>query len=297
MKIKFFFLFLSLFILSSSFFNIASATMVSTYHIGNSLTWDAIKKNTLIDLFANAGISLIENHHIKCSGTLTHSLANPDVTCVASSVGSWKEALAENSYDFLILQPSVGSHSLGEIATTEDEISAIRSFATKTNARLAIYEAFPYLNQAADISSFYHLPDQSLFRSTEVELAQIWDAFPNALKIPTMQVLINLDLLAREGNLPGMSTAQDFYRDGAHLNEFGRYALALTHFSALTGLDPSLTGLDLPEDYSSVTDQQALMVQKAVREVVLSHVPLPASILFFCTSFLVFVGFVKHKVD
>ncbi len=297
MKKVFFISIVSFFVLTLvGFFKTASAVTISTYHIGNSLTWDAIKKNTLKDLFENAGITLNNNYHIKCSGALTYILSSPDVTCVTPNAGQWNEALSNNTYDFLILQPSAGSHTLGEVSTTEAEIAAMQSFSSKTNARLAIYQSFPYLHQAADISSFYKLPDASLFRSTKAEFSQIKNALPDAVIIPTMEVLIELDFQARQGNIPDVSTAQDFYRDGAHLNEFGRYALALTHFSALTGLDPSLTGLELPDDYVSITDEQILMVQKVVRDVVLTQVPLPSSLIFFCTSFLIIFGTIRANI-
>ena len=110
-----------------------------------------------------------------------------------------------------------------------------------------------------------------------------------------MEVLLKLDESARNGLLPGINTAQDFYRDGRHLNGIGRYALGLTFFSSITGQDPSLTGSNFHPTYAELSMEQAIIIQDAVREVVLSPVPLPASFILFISGIFGLTSFTKRK--
>lgn len=216
--------------------------------------------------------------------------ANSGDACILSSDGPWDVALANNQYDYLVLQPHENTPS------TEAEITAMQGFLSLTTAQLVIYEAYPDADAVANIADYYMLPDQQEFRQTQAEFSQVRAAFPNAKIIPAMEVLIEVDAMARNAEVPGINTAQDLYRDPRHLNEFGRYILGLTHFSAITGLDPSATGLDLHTIYSSVTDVQALSAQEAVRRVLgFAAVLLPAAFWFLITGLLMLFRFSAVK--
>lgn len=256
----------------------ATAPPESMYVVGNSLSWDAINGNVLGDLFRKGGAPIDIDYHIRCGSSLTNTVNNPDDACVLSDDGPWDVALPSNEYDLLVLQPYEDG------STTESEIDAMKTLASLTNARIAIYEAYPDYEAAADIKLFYESPDQTAFRQTLAEFTQIENAFPEAIVIPAMEVLVTLDSLARAGQIPGISTAQDFYRDARHLNGIGKYILGLTFFSSISGLDPSLTGLELDPTYEGISEQQALIIQNVVSDVALRPVPLPSTLWLFGTG-------------
>lgn len=259
---------------------VANATISpeSIYVVGNSLSWDAINAGALSDLFRKGGVTINMDYHIRCGSSLTNTVANPDDACELSDDGPWDVALSSNKYDLLVLQP----HENG--STTESEIDAMGTLASLTNSRVAIYEAYPDYEAAADIKLFYESPDQTEFRQSLAEFTQIEHAFPEAIVIPAMEVLVTLDSLARAGQVPGISTAQDFYRDARHLNGIGKYILGLTFFSSISGLDPSLTGLEFNPAYGGISEQQALVIQNVVSDVVLKPVPLSSTLWLFGTG-------------
>lgn len=236
---------------------------LTSYHIGNSLTWDAINAGGLVDVFAKGGINLEESHHIKCGSTLVSILNNPDITCVTPNSGPWNTALVNNAYDFLILQPHEGGIS------TETEIAAMQSFASMVDSNIVIYEAYPEFDNAANISEYYLLPDQTRFRHTKAEFNAIRDSFPKAIIVRAMEVIIEIDARARKGEIPGIATAQDLYRDSRHMNNMGKYALALTFYSSITNLDPTLTGITLHDRFTGVSKEQAIAIQNTVKSIII----------------------------
>lgn len=241
---------------------------ISAYFVGNSLSWDALNGAAMSDMFSKGGVELVANYHIRCGSSLSSTYDNPDDPCVVSSDGAWNTALQSKNYDYLVVQPHEGG-------TTEQEMQAIESFRVlNPSASLVIYEAYPDFVSAADLSGFYNKPDQSRFAQTQAEFSQIKQAYPDALYVPAIEVLLAFDQMARDGEIPGMNSVQDLYRDGRHMNAIGKYLLALTFYTSLTGNDSSATGLELHRNYNGVTSEQALLIQGLVADAI---VPVPVS--------------------
>lgn len=257
----------------------AATSSFSAYFIGNSLSWDALNSGALDDLFLKGGVSLSSDYHIRCSSSLASTYSNTTDPCVVSGDGTWDTALPVNSYDLLVLQPH-------ETGSTEDEIAAINAYAALNSASLVIYEAYPGYGPAGDLEGFYAQPDQSDFAQTKAEFAQIRAAFPDAIYVPGMEVLLAFDQMARNGEIDGIFSAQDLYRDGRHLDNFGKYLLGLTFFTAITGLDPAMTGLDLHTRYDGVTTEQAILAQGLVADTLISPVPVPAAVWLFGSALI-----------
>lgn len=252
----------------ATFFTESAFSRISAYFVGNSLSWDAINGSAMRDLFGKGGVDLIANYHIRCGSSLSSTYDNPDDPCVVSSDGAWNTALLSKTYDYLVVQPHEGG-------TTEQEIQAIETFRVlNPNASLVIYEAYPDFLSAADLSGFYNKPDQSKFTQTRAEFSQIKGAYPDALYVPVIEVLLAFDQMARDGEISGMNSVQDLYRDGRHMNNIGKYLLGLTFYTSLTGNDPSAAGLELHRNYNGVTSEQALLIQGLVADA-LVPVPIP----------------------
>ena len=248
------------------------AHSISVYQIGNSLSWDLIQGNGLIDIFSDGGIELTIDYHIQCGQSLTVIAENPN-PCVDPINGQWDEALSMYDYDLIVFQPHEGF-------TTQSEIDAIEFLSTFNSAPIAIYETYPG-NDVLDIGLYYELSDQENFRQTRAEYQEIRAAFPDATVVPFMDVFVALESRAKSGDLPGVDSAIDFYRDARHFNHIGKYALGITYFTVLTGQDPVITGTDLHSVYNGVTDEQALIIQEVVADVILSTptpTPLPTPV-------------------
>lgn len=277
-----------------SFFLAVSSTShaneISAYFIGNSLSWDAINGGAMVDLFANGGVALSADYHIRCSSSLANTYANPGDPCVTPPGNTWDQALPSGNFDLLIVQPH-------ESGTTADEIATIQTFSAMNPAQLVIYEAYPNIGGAADLNAFYNQADQENFAQTRAEFSEIREAFPNAVFIPAMDVLLAFDEAARRGELIGISSVQDIYRDGRHLNNMGKYILGLTFYASLTGLDPRLTGIELHERYAGVSAQEAFKIQEIVAGV--TYVPLPGAAWLFISALLptVLVRFRSAKLQ
>ena len=253
----------------------------SFYLVGNSLTFDALSGWGLYDVFDDGGAPIDPpEYHIRCNSSLHSTLLHTLDACALSPDGPWPDALRSNSYDVLVLQPHQGG-------TTAKEIAAISYYASLNDAALVIYEAFPPQSEFEDIATYYALAPQTDFRQTQAEFGKIRDAHPNAVVVPAMQVLVEVDERAIWGLIPGITSVRALYRDDAHMNALGRYTLALTFYAALTGRHPNDTGTDLHPVYAGVTPAQALAVQAAVAEVVLGEpgnvVPVPLPLLWLLT--------------
>ena len=85
--------------IASSIFTPANA--ISTYTIGNSLTWDTKPSNLDGDV----------GYHIGCSKNLQEIYDNPSTSyCVPpTSVGTWDVALSNNQFDYVTVQPHYGN--------------------------------------------------------------------------------------------------------------------------------------------------------------------------------------------
>ena len=78
---------------------------VTSYHVGNSLTWDSGPWR-LPRVAQEAGIDLQTGYHIQCAKPLSWIVANPDLTCIdPTAFGRFATALPSYEWDFVTFQP------------------------------------------------------------------------------------------------------------------------------------------------------------------------------------------------
>lgn len=100
------------------------ATTLDSYHIGNSLTWNA-RPPAVEAIAASQGMSLNSGSHIYCGQPLHAIASNPTQTCVTNGgFGTWDQALADFDFDILTVQP----HPAGTATTLQSDIDAISTF-------------------------------------------------------------------------------------------------------------------------------------------------------------------------
>ena len=79
------------------------------------------------------------------------------------------------------------------------------------------------------------------------------------LLVPVGHVMAAIDLLMRQGKVPGYTSIYQFYKDGIHLNEPGSYLVGCTYFSTLLRQSPE----GLPTvPYGEIDPAHAKLIQE-----------------------------------
>lgn len=99
--------------------SLSHAAGLSSYHIGNSLSWD-MQPEGLAALAAANGHSLEVGYHISAGMPLNHIAANPDDITLSGAYGGYASALAGHRWDAITLQPYIGEGS-----TLDTDLAAI----------------------------------------------------------------------------------------------------------------------------------------------------------------------------
>jgi hypothetical protein len=270
----------------------ARGQTLASYHVGNSLTWDARVGNGLPTLAADAGLGLTTGYHIRCGRPLSFIAANPDDVCVApNSSGLYTEAFASQAWDAITLQPYSGSTPRQEYTAFKSLVQQARQNPDNLGTRFYLYANWPN-TPPADVT-FYDAwndptavdPDAGLVRNAN-GFNWIFDqlkADPDLqgvglFMIPVGGVLAEVDLRMRGGQIPGFTDGKQLYRDITHLNNLGRFIAANTFLATLFGRDPTGTPTNSDFDTSPgqtvpivITPALATAVQQAVWDVVSTH--------------------------
>jgi len=88
------------------------------------------------------------------------------------------------------------------------------------------------------------------------------------LLVPVGHVMAAIDLLMRQGKVPGYTSIYQFYKDGIHLNEPGSYLVGCTYFATLLRQSPE--GLPT-EPYGEIDPVLAKIIQETSWQVVSQH--------------------------
>ncbi len=284
---------LSLIILFGTSPLVATASQTS-YSIGNSLTWDA-KPPTVRDLAALAGETLTVGYHIRCGSSLLAIYNDPLSTCInPPPTGLWDEALPDNVWDVVTLQPYPGGGST--LATDENVTLEMMNVALQQsdNNTTQFYIYSTYTNPNAWLNDSYHdnwlTPTLNEPTQATRQYRDYYDnlienvrnsqpsVLPPVLSIPAGEVIDVLDQMMVAGDVPGFNDAADLFRDAFHLNNVGRYVLSHTWYATIFGASP--IGLDTaslfpasgnwPTD-QNITPELALQLQSVIWNVVRSH--------------------------
>jgi hypothetical protein len=230
----------------------SQAVADSSYHIGNSLTWDMYVVG-LQQIAANFGVSLTPGYHIRQSKALVYILNNPsDVTTASPAI--WPTALPGQSWNFVTFEPYPDPITP---STLQTDITAAQTFIgltskTSTPAPVFfIYEAWP--DQNAFLGDYAGYWNQSVSNSLDQHTLlarQYFDALLQQLTahygntvtirvIPVGDVLARINQLILSGQFQDASNITDFYRDTYHMGSAGRFMAAITAFATMYARKPS----------------------------------------------------------
>lgn len=235
----------------------ATAAGDSAYFIGNSLTWDS-QPNGIAALAGDQGGQLTVGYHIRCSSSLETIAANPTDVCVTpvAAFGVYGDALPGHHWDAVTIQPfpSQGSTMIDDLGVILDMIGLTRTGPGNTSTTFYLYQSWP---GKGDYQTRW---DQAVVDADDTPTTaarQYYDHLIERVRaatdatvymIPVAEVLYEMDVRLRAGELPGYGSADDLYRDNTHMRlDIGRFTAGLTTYSVLTGTDPD--GITRPDGF------------------------------------------------
>lgn len=275
---------------ASSFLTIAiclqfcSVGSASTYMVGNSLTFDGLghyKEEGLgLELLAeSAGVDLTYGFHVRCGSTLSDTLANPTDICIPApfQYGKFSNALPNYDWDAVTLQPHVGSTLGQDAATCATFIDLAKTHPGNDDTAFYIYSAWPAQSTGkyaeywvGNLHEDDGLPSQQrrqyvdhLFKRVEGEN----DALLRL--IPAGEVFYRLDLMIDAGELPGVTSMAQFYRDDLHLSDLGKFVASATILAATEREDPAQFVV-LPSNYGEIPAETLAALRTTIWDVVVS---------------------------
>ena len=132
-------------------------------------------------------------------------------------------------------QPSAQDYSENDVLNS-DRFYRL-ALAGNPQVALFIYEIFPTLD------TFASPPEERTLEHAATVADQVAALHPGSVPprvIPVGSVISVLGQLADRGQLPHVARHDALYADGAHMNEIGTYAVALTHLACLYRENPHL---------------------------------------------------------
>lgn len=236
----------------------------SSYHIGNSLTWDS-QPLGVAAMASEIGFNHEIGYHIRCSWPLNGILGDPNNTCLdpVEEYGKFSEALPNHEWNAVTLQPhpsaSFNSTLLSDVASILTFIDVALSEGANDDTTFYIYSGWPKFpdlavntyqsSWTATIADLDTTPTTHARQYYEHLIDRVDGATSSNVQfIPVGEVLYELDMKIQDGQIPGLSDIRDLYRDDKHLSlDLGRYVAGVTTLATLFDTDP--TGMTKPEDF------------------------------------------------
>jgi hypothetical protein len=232
------------FVASVLLFGVPAFAQSTGYFVGNSLTQDA-NPQTIGARAADIGRDLHAGWHIRGGQGLHSITSDPDTFSTVSSHGPFDEALPAHDWDFVTMQPfwQVTARTFSfDIAAVELLIDSARAEGRNSDTTFYVYTGWAGnpaewdrpltdpINPRIDRSKAY----------TEFLVEQARDRFGVTVElIPVGGVFHVLSELVDQGQIPGVSDYEEFFRDPTHASiELGRYVAQTTMLSATLKLDP-----------------------------------------------------------
>jgi hypothetical protein len=257
----------------------------SSYHIGNSLTWDS-HPVSFAALARTQGFEHQTAHHIRCSAALNEIVLDSQTTCMGplDPYNRYDHALPNFEWTAVTFQPHPHPPWRSTIGTDVESIlyfiDLARQHPANDQTTYYLFTAWPswwdYINQwdrdVVDSLDTWTVQRREYFDLLLGYLHQATDARVGI--IPTGEVIYQLGLRIQAGEMPGFDEIEDLYRDGGHLSlDVGRYVAAATVYSTLFGLEPH--SLAKPDGYfgdaAAFTDEIYAVVHDVIWEVVTNH--------------------------
>jgi hypothetical protein len=264
------------------------AQALSTYHVGNSLTGDSrvLPWRGGYQSANAAGLVWQTGWHIDCGDGLGSIVAHPTENCVdPPPEGIWPDALPNFWWDAITLQPFDSDNT-----TLQLELDAAKTLIQTANTDLVyIYESWPDNQTGSTIEQLWNAPvtthPTDLFQRNAAHLDWIFDqlvADPDLSGvtfqvIPAVDALIEVEQEILAGNIPGLTTTEQLYRDYIHMNNLGRYVAANTVIASLFG--QSTQGFPFNNDFLMsggtgpvpITPETQQLVHEIIWDVVSHH--------------------------
>lgn len=240
------------------------AEALTSYHIGNSLTWDA-RVGEFPALSAQRGIEHTTGRHLRCGRSLPFILRNPSEQCHEDlEFGTWPDAAPGHQWDVVTLQlyPDKDATLGSEVEAAVALIDTVRSNPANADTRFIVYGAWPNQIDTDSYEEAWLAPtdpdnlDTPGAHSRAYQLAafeRIAAARPD-LQIDFLsagEMFYQADLLIRDAvssgsDWLGFTDISELYADEWHMSSrTGRWASGLAMWTAVTGEDP--LNLEVPE--------------------------------------------------
>ncbi len=206
----------------------AQAVDPTIFTIGNSLTWDTVPSR------------YATNWHIDCNQNLQSIYDNPDRTCVPSSI-TLSQGLTQNTYDFVTVQPFVGTFQNQDVAIISEWMTL------QPDAIFVIHAGW---TTHANHTDAYNTPNTT--GKMDYSPAYFADLIDDLKAIhPTREIRFNpafeaLELIKQDisNDIGPYTDLSDVYRDDVHLTiTDGRYLMHNLMRTTL-GLPLSATGFE-----------------------------------------------------
>ena len=291
-----------------------SADAMNGYHIGNSLTADS--RPLALETFAvRRGHSLEVGRHLGCGTSLTYAWNNPYSTCITplAPFGQYGYALGNFQFDYVTLQPARDAIFSNEVTSMLNFIDLTRANPDNTDTVFYIYSGWP---TRYDYPTKWLAPFEPTAGATMTHTRQAYEELIAQVRastdaqvhmIPVGEVLYQLVPRLWAGEVRGIPTVSDLYRDNYHLRDLlsapgiGRYIASLTTYATIFGEDP--TGLNKPAIYfgseEPFTPEYYDVVHSTIWDVVSTHhftgVPEPATITLLLGSALLLAPHRRQK--
>ena len=265
--------------------SISAAADSRIYHVGNSLTAQTIRNDSLENLAAPRGVDLTYGFHIRCGEGVSYMWNNPADTCTdPNAFGRYAAALPNNAWDVVTLQ-TYGDSLTQARQAIPNFINLTRSNAANANTKFYIFQGWPQhlaASDAKDYSDHWKLTYDRSEPLTYPNRLRTWTRdFSDELmaqlnddasglpvevrRIPSGEVFYELDQLAESGQLGSTTEIEQWYSDDFHMGEFGAYTSQLTMLATVYGQNPA--GLPAP---ATMSPEVAAKVQQTVWNVVQS---------------------------
>ena len=265
-----------------------SAFSLNSYHVGNSLTADAMVNSGLPALSSSAGFGHTTGWHISYSQSLNYIVNNPTETCVNpnATFGTYQPALTNFAWDVVTLQPFSGSTPENEYLAFKSIVNTSLQNQENADTKFYVYASWPTIPVGETLSEKWYNqasfdPEVDDFDRVKSNFDWVYEQLINDPDlqninigvIPAGDVLAEVDSRMRSGIIP----AHDLYRDSLHLTNLGRFVVANTFLAVLFNQTPE--GLSTNSYFATapaqvtpieITNELALLIQNVVWDVVTS---------------------------
>jgi hypothetical protein len=187
---------------------------------------------------------MLSGYHIRCARPLSYIVQNPADVCVPSARwGTYQNAFSTTALDVVTLQPFYGATIRSEVNAARQLVQELRANPSNQSTRILVYATWASNTTAEPFQQTWNRQDFTLDSSFvpsqmayELFMNEFRQFVPEAEIIPAGHVFAEFaaDLQAN-GQVHGLTTIDQIYRDTIHGGNIGRYWAAATAYSTIYG--------------------------------------------------------------